>query len=154
VIRDGPAILSKGADSASRRGRGIVYEYELDLVIDNTKTLNLVTNGIKSELTRVSFWSDHRQLYIIITLSMSSRYQDRDRDEGRYSREEPDRKDRGEDRRRKYEPEEETDRSPRRDRDADRERDRARPTDRARSRSPKREPGSSRYDGKLLIFPC
>ena len=81
---------------------------------------------------------------------MSSRYQDRDRDEGRYSREEPDRKDRGEDRRRKYEPEEETYRSPRRDRDGDRERDRARPTDRARSRSPKREPGSSGYDGKLL----
>ena len=79
-------------------------------------------------------------------ISMSSRYQDRDRDEGRYSRDEPDRRDRGEDRRRKYEPEEETYRSPRRDRERD---ERARPADRARSRSPKREPGSSRYDGEL-----
>jgi hypothetical protein len=94
---------------------------------------------------------------------MSSRYQDRDSDRGesRYSRDEPDRRerprerererDRGEGtdpRRRRYEDEaSETYRSPRRDRPEGKE------PERARSRSPKRErdaPVASRYDGKPM----
>ena len=62
--REGPAMTSRGAESASRRGRGIVYEYAIDWIIDHTKTVNLVADGIKSGLTAVSFWSvHHHQLY-------------------------------------------------------------------------------------------